>query len=259
MLSEMAPLSNAPLIFNRSLLRLRRQRALQRFHAYDFLHQESAEQLRLRLQDVKDGRFESVLDLSPHTILQQKLLIDSPGIKIFHQPNDEEALPFPPNCYDLVISNLGLHWVNDLPGLLSQSRQTLKTKGLFLGSMLGGATLAELRQCLAEAEIKLFGGMSPRFSPLADLRDMAALMQRAGFYLPVCDSDKIEVTYRDAFALMHDLRGMGETNAIIAQRKTCSARRLFFETAEIYQRRWSDSEGQIKATFEIYYLHGWNG
>src|SRR4030095_6212537 len=128
---------------------------------------------------------------------------------------DEEALPFAPWSFDLVISNLTLHWVNDLPGCLLQIRQILKPDGLFLAAILGGGTLAELRGALMEAELAEAGGASPRISPFADVRDAGGLLQRAGFGLPVVDSDMLTVRYADILALMRDLRGMGETNAVL--------------------------------------------
>ena len=170
---------------------------------------------------------------------------------------DEEALPFGRETLDLVLSNLSLHWVNDLPGALIQIRNALKPDGLFLAAMLGGDTLTELRQALMEAEIAETGGASPRVSPFADLSDAASLLQRAGFALPVADSDTITVTYPDAFALMRDLRRMGEAGAVRERPKHASPRRLMFAAAERYAELFADADGRIPATFQILYLTGW--
>jgi len=132
---------------------------------------------------------------------------------------DEEALPFAPESFDLIVSVLGLHWVNDLPGALIQIRHALKPDGLFLGAFLGGATLSELRTVLLEAELAEEGGASPRVAPFAELRDAGGLLQRAGFALPMADTDRIAVTYPDALALMRELRAMGESNVLAARRR----------------------------------------
>lgn len=170
---------------------------------------------------------------------------------------DEEFLPFAPSCADLVISALNLHTVNDLPGCLLQIRKALKPDGLFLAGMLGGETLYELRIALSEAELEITGGISPRVAPFADKPQAAGLLQRAGFALPVVDSEIVTVTYENIFALMHDLRFMGEGNAIAERKKTFSRRDIFLRAAEIYAQKFSDTDGRIRATFEIIFLLGW--
>ena len=166
-------------------------------------------------------------------------------------------LPFAPASFDAVVSALSLHWVNDLPGALVQARQCLKPDGLFLGAMLGGETLHELRAVLTEAESDVLGGAGPRVSPFAELQDAAGLMQRAGFALPVVDSDLLTVTYENAFLLMRELRGMGEGNAVAARRKSATPKSVFLRAAEIYQQRHSTPDGRIAASFQILYLTGW--
>ena len=138
---------------------------------------------------------------------------------------DEEWLPFGAGRFDLILSCLSLHWVNDLPGALVQARRALKPDGMFLAAMLGGATLTELRTALAEAEVAGEGGLSPRVSPFADVRDAGDLLGRAGFAMPVVDAEEITVSYPDPFRLMDDLRGMGETNAVRLRRKGFTRRR----------------------------------
>ena len=147
---------------------------------------------------------------------------------------DEEMLPFGDATIDLVVSALALQFANDLPGVLVQIRRALKPDGLFLAALLGGETLTELRQSFAEAESDIEGGVSPHVAPFADLRDLGALLQRAGFALPVTDADRVTVRYDTVFALMHDLRRMGATNALLARRRTPLRRATLLRMAEIY-------------------------
>jgi SAM-dependent methyltransferase len=188
-------------------------------------------------------------DLAPEMLAQTK------GLRVCA---DEEQLPFADKSFDLIISALSLHWVNDLPGALIQIRRALVPDGLFMGAMFGGETLTELRQALAEAEIECEGGLSPRVSPFADLRDMGGLLQRAGFALPVVDSDRVTVTYGNPLKLMAELRGMGETNALIERRRTPMRRTTLMRAAAIYSEKFGLPDGRIPATFEITMLAGWS-
>ncbi|WP_247887472.1 methyltransferase domain-containing protein [Azospirillum sp. SYSU D00513] len=262
-------------VFDRVLVRRRRDRAAPRFTEHAFLFEEVAERLSDRLDDVRRG-FPTVLDLGSHDGAVGRVLAGRKGIERLvacdlspafaraagrSGPSvaaDEEFLPFAPHSFDLVVSNLSLHWVNDLPGALLQVRQALKPDGFFCASMLGGETLAELRRCLFEAEMAVSGGVSPRVSPYADVRDAGGLLQRAGFALPVVDSDTLTVTYSDAFALMRDLRGMGETNAVLARHKAPVRRELLFEAARRYAEQYAEPDGRLPATFQVLYLAGWS-
>jgi SAM-dependent methyltransferase len=170
---------------------------------------------------------------------------------------DPDLVPFGDASFDLAVSALALHWAGDLPGALIQLRRTLKPGGLFIGAMLGGGTLVELRTVLIEAELVEEGGSSPRVSPSADLADVAALLLRTGYAMPVADAEKITVTYRDAIALMRDLRGMGETNALAARRRTPLRRATLARAAMLYSERFGLPDGRIPATFEILFLTGW--
>ena len=170
---------------------------------------------------------------------------------------DEEMLPFAADSFDLVASNLDLHWVNDLPGALIQIARALRADGLFLAAMLGGRTLAELREALLAAELEGEGGAGPRVSPFADVPDAGALLQRAGFALPVVDRDTITIAYADALALMRDLRAMGETNAVVGRRRGFSRRATLLGAAALYQERFAGTDGRIYATFDVIYLTGW--
>lgn len=171
--------------------------------------------------------------------------------------DENEFLDIAPQSCDLILCSPFLHAFNDLPGALTQIRRALKPDGLFIGALFGGETLRELRESLMEAEMNICGGVSPRVAPMAGRRDMAALMQRAGFALPVVDADVLTATYSDIFRLMTDLRGMGETNALATRRKTLARRGLFIEAGRYYRKKFGDGEGRIPATVEIIYLTGW--
>lgn len=266
---------SAPLIFDRRLLRKRRDRAAPTFHDHDFLFREAAERLADRLEDTT-RRFPLALDLGCHDGILGRTLAGRGGIETLVQCDlspkmaaraaphgtftlaaDDEALPFAPGRFDLVMSLLSLHWVNDLPGTLAQIRQVLKPDGLFLGAILGGDTLIELRRAWMEAELAEEGGAGPRVAPFADVRDAGALLQRAGFALPVVDRDTIPVTYGDPLRLMADLRGMGESNAVAAQRKGATRRATLRRAAAAYQDHFAGPDGRLPATFEIITLTGW--
>jgi hypothetical protein len=158
---------------------------------------------------------------------------------------------------DLIVSGLALQHANDLPGALIQIRRALAADGLFLGCLLGGTTLTELRQALTEAESEVTGGVSPRVFPFADVRDMGGLLQRAGFAVPVADSETVTVRYPDMFGLMADLRAMGGTNVLLARSRRFTPRAVFLRAAEIYRQRFADPDGKLRATFEMIWLSGW--
>lgn len=259
-------------VFNRHTVRRHRDRAAPKFKDHAFLLEEVAERLADRLDDVKRA-FPLALDLGCHSGELGRALQGRGGVETLLQADlspalatqagggamaaDEEALPIAEGALNLVLSCLSLHWVNDLPGALVQIRRALKPDGLFLGAMLGGETLRELRDALAEAEIAVEGGLSPRVSPFADVRDAGDLMSRAGFALPVMDSDTITVSYPDPFKLMSDLRGMGETNAVIESRKGFTRRETLMKAVEIYRDKHTDKDGRLPATFQVIYLTGW--
>ena len=170
---------------------------------------------------------------------------------------DLERLPFAVESLDLAVSLLALQGVNDLPGALVQIKRALRPDGLFMGCLLGGRTLQELRQALLEAESETTGGVSPRVAPFADLRDLGGLLQRAGFALPVIDSEVVTVRYRDAFGLFRDLRAMGWANALLARRKAPLRRETLLRTAALYAERFADPDERVPATFELVWVSGW--
>ena len=257
------------MIFDQALLRQRRRRAAALGPA-TFLLDRVAEDLAERLATVL-RRFELAVDLgtpgealrnalarleSVGSIVAADVMPDATRGEIFVAA-DEAALPFGDATLDLVVSALALQFVNDLPGVLVQIRRALKPDGLFLAALLGGETLTELRQSFAEAESDIEGGVSPRVAPFADLRDLGALLQRAGFALPVTDVDRVTARYDSVFGLMHDLRRMGATNALTARRRAPLKRATLQRMAEIYAQRFADDDGRVRATFEIVWLSGW--
>jgi SAM-dependent methyltransferase len=171
---------------------------------------------------------------------------------------DEERLPFAGERFDLAASLLALQSVNDLPGALVQIRRALKPDGLFIGCLLGGSTLSELRQAFTQAEAEVEGGASPRVALFADVRDLGGLLQRAGFALPVADSEVVRVRYGDPFALLRDLRAMGLTNPLQDRRRTPLRRATLLRAAAIYAERFADPDGRLPATFELVWLSGWS-
>jgi len=177
--------------------------------------------------------------------------------RILEIVGDLERLPFGEACFDLVVSALSLQYANDLPGALIQIRRSLRPDGLFLGCLAGGQTLQELRACLVAAETEISGGISPRIAPFADVRDMGGLLQRAGFALPVADSESLCVRYAHFFDLVADLRRMGAANSLTERSRKPASRRLFLRAAELYAERYSDPDGRIRATFDLIFIAGW--
>jgi SAM-dependent methyltransferase len=259
----------APRVFDRPLLRRRRRRA-QALGAATFLIDRVAADLAERLSAVL-RRFAVAADLgSPTDAVRRPLggLVDTliavdaapEHVRAHGGPRvvaDDEALPFADASLDLVVSALALQSVNDLPGTLVQVRRALKPDGYFLAALLGGETLTELRQSFAAAEADLEGGVSPRVAPFIDARDGGALLQRAGFALPVTDVDRVTVRYASAFGLMGDLRRMGATNPLVERRRTPLRRTTLLRMAETYAARFADADGRVRASFDIVWMSGW--
>lgn len=267
-------------IFDRDVVRIHRNRAARitsegNYGDANFLFMEVADRLVDRLLDIQRN-FETALDLGCHSGEVSHWLDNHPDkvkhliqtdmapayVKMAQKKaasfvSNEDALPIKPASLDLLITNMSLHWVNDLPGALIQIKQALKPDGLFLGSMLGGESLFQMRGAIMDAEIELSGGVSPRVSPFATIQDAGRLMQKAGFALPVLDSEVIDVTYDNLFKLAKDLRNMGETNSVHVRNKNFSSRQLFMRAAEIYAEKHQQEDGRIPASFVVLYMHGW--
>jgi SAM-dependent methyltransferase len=257
------------LIFDRALQRRRLGRALAA-GPVDFLLERAGDEICDRLAAVK-RRFTAIADIgTPLPQLAVRLArgeakvvrlaplpaaIGAPSL--LRLVGDEELLPFKTESFDLAVSALALQNVNDLPGALAQIRRCLRPDGLFLGCLIGGRSLEELRNALGAAEVEIAGGTSPRVAPFADVRDMGALLQRAGFALPVADVEPLIVRYAHMFALLADLRAMGATNVLVERLRRPARRQLFLRAAEIYAQRHSDPDGRLRATFELIFLSGW--
>src|SRR5882724_11120149 len=247
--------TTAPILFDRALL-ARRLARTRREGAVTFLHDRAAEDMVDRLQAVSRS-FSAAADVwTPGGGLADALR-GRVGLVDTIEFSETESLGLPPESLDLAVSVLALQFVNDLPGVLAQIRRALKGDGLLLAAMLGGDTLTELRQSFAAAEAECEGGVSPRVAPFADLRDIGALLQRAGFALPVTDVDRVVVRYAGAFALMADLRRMGATNVLRERRRTPTRRATMLRMAQIYAERFADPDGRIRATFDVIWLSGW--
>ncbi|MGI1662143.1 SAM-dependent methyltransferase [Palleronia sp. KMU-117] len=237
------------LLFDRAALRRQRTRAA--LTGPDlFLHVHLALLLEERLAEVNRSFTRSAL-VAPFLQPFSKLMPWAAAIA------DDELLDLQPEAHDLVVHAMALHWANDPVGQIVQARRALTPDGLFLGACLGGRTLSELRTALTEAEVRLTGGLSPRIAPMGEIRDLGALIQRAGLALPVADSLALTVEYRDALHLMRDLRAMGEGNALAARRRGIAPRALFADAARIYADRFALPNGRIPATFEFVFLTGW--
>jgi SAM-dependent methyltransferase len=266
-------MTGPPIVFDRRIVRLRRERAAPDLADHAFLFEEAAERLADRLDDIRRV-FPLAVELGSRRGSLAAALTGRGGIARLVQTDlsaatlraldgerlaaDEEALPFAAGSLDAVLSVLALHEVNDLPGVLSQILRALKPDGLLLASLLGGATLNELRLAMAEAEATTVGGVSPRVAPFADAAQLGALMQRAGFAQPVVDSDLVVVEYADAGRLLGDLKGMGFGNALAERRRVPLGRATLAAVFDILARDFADpATGRVRATFEIVTLTGW--
>lgn len=255
-----------PLIFDAARRAARLARSERRFADADFLHHRAAENAVLSLEATL-REFPVAVDLSAHPGPFAQALAGSDaagrvgapraiGDRSEHAGPGAGTLDIEAGSADLIVSLMTLHWANDLPGALSQIRRALKPDGLFLGTLLGAGTLKELRGVLTEAELAERGGAQARVSPFADGFDGAGLLQRAGFALPVADVDRLTVRYPDLFALIRDLRAMGETNVLAGVIRPLT-RPIIARAAALYSERHGEADGRIPATFEIVNLAGW--
>ena len=249
--------ATAPLLFDRALLRTRQSRASALGAAtflLDRVAEDMAERLRAVLREFKHGADIGTSGDQLRDALSGRVgslaAVDLPEV-------ESRGLGLAPQSLDLAVSALALQFVNDLPGVLAQIQRALKPDGLLLAALTGGDSLIELRQSFAEAEAECEGGVSPRVVPSADLREIGALLQRTGFALPVTDVDRVVVRYDSAFALMADLRRMGATNIMVERRRTPTRRATLLRMAQIYGERFADSDGRIRATFDVIWLSGW--
>ncbi len=265
--------SAPPKLFDRALLNRRLDRAIfarGKNPGADFLARRATEELADRLAVVQRD-FAVAADIG--TPFAGAALVLAARARLTHRlaptraslgagdflgcVGDAERSPFAGETFDLVVSLLALHHVDDLPGALIQMREMLRPDGLLLAALMGGDTLTELRQSLVIAESEITGGASPRVAPFADARALGGLLQRAGLALPVVDSDRLIARYADLPALMRDLRAVGATNPLVARSRTPPRRELFARAAQIYAERFADPDGRLRATFETLWLSGW--
>ena len=252
------------------MLRQRRNRAAHSLHEYDFLLQRAVDDLLDRVESISrdfprvlvlggGGTVGRALKNRPDAAEKIGQLIETDFAEQLAVDAcvDEEALPFRDESFDLVVSPLSLHWANDLPGALIQINRAMKSDGFFACAVIGGASLKELRQSLMAAETEIYGGAAARVSPFADTVDMAGLLQRAGFAMPVTDVDRVTVRYGNAFALMSDLRKMGETSTLADRPRMPRGKQFFVRMAEIYSERFADPDGKVRSSFEIIHAGGW--
>ena len=265
-------MSHPPRIFDSRQLLRQRERASQHARAHDFLLQRVADDFAERLE-VVNRQFATILDLGSHHGVIGRSMTGRPGAETVVSADtsqrvldqcasprvvvDLEALPFHDATFDLVVSGLSLQLINDLPGALVQVRRCLKPDGLFLGAMLGGSTLQELREAFVAAEAAIEGGVSPRVAPFADVRDLGSLLQRSGFALPVVDADIVTVAYPTPLHLMREIRGMGASNMLVERRRKPLRRATLMRAIEIYGERYARADGRVTATFEILTMTGW--
>lgn len=244
-------------VFDRALI-MKRRAQISDDH---FLAARCAQDAAERLLDI-NRNFKNALIMGPERFCEN-LIAALPEDKIetltrADDSADEEALPYSSGQFDVIISGLRLHQVNDLPGALVQMRAALKADGVMIAAMFGGQTLTELRHVLYEAEESLYGGITPRIAPMADFQQLAALLQRTGFALPVIDTDRVTVRYSNPMRLFSDLKAMGESNALSARSRKAVSKRFLQRAAQIYLKRHGDTNGKVPATFEILWLTGWS-
>jgi len=242
--------SEAPRLTDRAALTRNRARALKADVPALFLQEAAIEEVQHRLQMV-NRTFTNCAVVTGFPALWQAAFPEARVV------SDDEVLDLEVGAYDLLIHAMALHWANDPVGQLIQCRRALRPDGFFLGVGFGGQTLAELRAALAEAEVAVAGGLSPRVVPMAEIRDLGALLQRAGLALPVADNLALDVSYQTAFHLMRDLRAMGEANALQARLRHPTRPAVLRRAAEIYQEHHADGDGRIHATYELVFLTGW--
>ncbi|MCB1521913.1 MAG: methyltransferase domain-containing protein [Hyphomicrobiaceae bacterium] len=258
--------------FDRALLRSRRRRVAGAADQADFLLHRVGEDLADRLSIIKRafpvaaniGAHHGVLSRRLRQVETVGMIVDVEAVDALANQcdgplviADEEALPFAAASLDLAVSALSLQLVNDLPGTLAQIRQALKPDGLLLAALLGGATLGELGEAWLIAEEEITGGASPRVAPAIDLRDLGGLLQRAGFALPVVDSERVTVAYASPLALMREIKAMGASNMLTQRRRAPVRRDVLARAAQIYEQRHARGDGRVLATFEIMTITAW--
>ena len=265
-------MSEAPLLFDRHLLRQRRARFAAEIEEREVLLAYVAHEIAERVE-IMLRAFPRALDLGAYRGLLGRTVADLPSVgNVVYAESvlaytrrcpapavvcDEDVLPFKDGAFNLIVSGLALHRVNDLPGSLIQVRRARAPDGLFMAAVLGAKALTELRQCLLKAEEEIDGGVSPRVAPFGDVRAYGALLQRAGFALPVADAEEIEVVYASPRALMEEIRALGGGNVLMARSKKPLSRRTLARAEELSRSRYGTPDGKVTATFQFVFMSGW--
>lgn len=257
-------------IFDRKLLLANKIRAKKHFEDHNFLYVEVANKIVENLQFL-DRNFESVLEISgrdgylsnqikltknPKKIITTEVLNYDGNNQVI---NDDEFLPFKSESFDLVVSNLNFHFINNIPAFLLQVKDILKPNGIFIASFFGEENLSELAHVLYEVENEICGGISPRMSPTIEVKTAAHLLQKAGFKNPISDFEKIEVNYSDPLNLLKDLKMMGQGNILFSRSKRFISKRFLLKFSEVYRGLYAAENQTVKANFEIVSLTGWKG
>lgn len=241
------------ILFDRKLLAQNRKRHQSNFHKHNFLYHEIANRLAENVA-LLNRDFDRILEIGAK---DQYLsgLIKKNSEYVFC--DDLEELPFPENSFDLIINNLNLHFINELPQFLMQVKNCLKPDGIFIASFFGEENLSELAHVLHKSEMGIYSGISPKMPPTIDVKTAAMLLQKAGFISPISDFEKIEVEYEEPLKLLHDIKNMGQSNILIKRSKRFFTRGFLSKILENYQKLYSNENGEIKATFEIVTITGW--
>ncbi len=245
---------NIPAIFDEALIRQRHHRFASRFREVNYLHRYAAQLLHERLEEDIALEFERVAELSPRGDNIHRYF---PERDVLEVTMDAQIQPQTDAAYDLILSNLQMHHVNDLPGLLVKLKNCLAEKGLMMATLFGGQTLKELRDTVEAVETSLRGGVGPRVHPFAEVKELGMLLQRVGYYLPVADTELLTVQYGSAFDLIRDLHLMGESNALVKRPKQFMSRGMLEAMVTYYDSHYKEPGGQVQATFEIVTLTGW--
>ena len=265
-------MSDTPLLFDRRLLRQRRARFVDEIANREVLIAHVAREIAERV-DIMLRPFPRALDLGAYRGLLGRNIAALKSVgEVFYAESvyeyaarcprptivcDEDLLPFANGVFNLVVSGLALHRVNDLAGSLIQIRRALAPDGLFMAAALGSNALSELRECLLEAEEEIERGASPRVSPFGDVRAYGALLQRAGFALPVTDAEDVTVIYPSPRELMREIRVLGGGNVLTARSKRPLSRRTLARAEELYRTRYGTPDGKVTATFQFVFMSGW--
>lgn len=245
------------MLFNPETYALHHKRSQKTFGEHAFLFNHVRDELIGRVGDIKKD-FQKILNVSPHSLnsfAMPQMCHPCPSGHLENALQEDFALP--DKSFDLILSCLYAHWINNFPLFLKNIRLCLRPDGLFLGALWGGNTLYELRESLLQAELSLKGGASPRIAPMLQISDAPVLLGRAGFINPVVDTERLTVTYGSLWDLMKDLRGMGESNKLCGRIKAFTPLRLFEKAEEIYKESFAGPNGTLSATFEVIYLTGW--